>query len=98
MNDRTYDCYCDDNEYQQSNGKMTHSEVYQHCQFCWDKIEAEDCVPQFFIGKSKYDVVTLEELEERIQKLTNTASMHKEFIKLLQAEVKALQNNKGVTV
>ena len=94
MSERKYDCYCDDLEYQQSNGKRTHREIYGKCQLCWDEIEAEECVLQFFKDKSKYDVVTLGELEHRIQELNVTVSIHKQFMKLLQEDIKSLQNKK----
>ena len=83
MSEREYDCYCDDLEYQQSNGKRTHSEIYGKCQFCYDEIEAQDCVPQFFKDKSKYDVITLDELQDQIQKLTNEVANLKQHLKLL---------------
>lgn len=75
MRDREYSCSCVD-----FYGKRT-SEY--NCNFCDDKINAEECIVQFFEDQDQYEVTTLTELEDRIQKLTNEVVNLKQHLKLL---------------
>jgi len=74
MSDREYLCSC---------VNFYGSKSEYNCDFCDNTINAEECIVQFFVGQDQYEVTTLTELEDQIQKLTNEVANLKQHLKLL---------------
>ena len=53
------------------------------CDFCENKINAKECMTPFFVDQNMYEVTTLSELENQVQKLTNEVANLRQHLKLL---------------